>query len=188
MRVFALNISPYILALTETQRAALGNILTLISGKKKVRASDLNGFINDESCTGVRIQKCFGVTRVGLGLWVGDGCPRNPDGSYSIPAVYKWRVEKISARHEQPVGLKEEKLKKEIEFLQTRINEKNDSTMDRALHETILTARAGSLRSFFEKTFMSNSVHLAGKTVDEVRTVLYDLLKQAMDTYLGKGD
>ena len=95
---------------------------------------------------------------------------------------------KIEARFNQPVGLKEEKLKKEIEFLQTRINEKNDTTMDRALHETILVSRAGSLRSFFEKTFMSNAIHLAGKTVDEVRTVMYDLLKHAMDAYLGKGE
>lgn len=183
-----MDIRPFIKSLSETQSAAVVNIFTIISRGKKIRSSDLNGFIDDSRCTGLRIQKIFDVSRMCLLNWVNEGCPRNRDGTYSITDIYKWRLAKSEAKNEQPIGLKEEKLKKEIEFLQTRINEKNDTTMDRALHETILVSRAGSLRSFFEKTFMSNAIYLAGKTVDEVRTVLYDLLKHAMDAYLGKGE
>ena len=184
-----MNIAPYIISLSEQQRSTLINIISLITQQKKVRPHDLSGFINDSACTVKRITDCFSITRMTLNNWVNDqACPKNADGTYSLPAVIKWRIAKIEAQNEQPIGLKEEKLKKEIEFLQTRINEKNDTTIDRALHETILVSRAGSLRSFFEKTFMSNAIHLAGKTVDEVRTVMYDLLKHAMDAYLGKGE
>ena len=184
-----INVSSYILNLSEPQRVALLNIISLLSRKKNLKQHDLKDLTDDTRCAGVRVQKCFHVSKQNLNLWVNkDDCPRNSDGTYSIPDVYKWRIAKIEARFNQPVGLKEEKLKKEIEFLQTRINEKNDTTIDRALHETILVSRAGSLRSFFEKTFMSNAIHLAGKTVDEVRSVMYDLLKHAMDAYLGKGE
>jgi hypothetical protein len=184
-----MNIAPFIISLSESQRTALLNVISLISSKKKIKSADLKDLVDDTHCTGVRVQRCLGVSREALNKWVNkESCPRNQDGTYSLPEVIKWRVTQIEARYDQPIGLKEEKLKKEIEFLQTRINEKNDTTMDRELHETILVSRAGSLRTFFEKTFMSNAIHLAGKTVDEVRAVLYDLLKSAMDAYLGKGE
>ena len=184
-----MNISPLILRLTELQRTALKNILSLLQQNKKIQPRDLSGLVDDNSCDGVRVLRCFAVSKQGLNTWVNsEGCPRNADGTYSIPAIYKWRVAKIEARYDQPIGLKEEKMKKETELLQARIDKMNDTTIDRALHETILVSRAGSLRSFFEKTFMSNAIHLAGKTVDEVRTVMYDLLKHAMDAYLGKGE
>jgi hypothetical protein len=184
-----MNIAPLILGIPEQQRSTLLNVISLIQQNKKIQPRDLSGFINDSACTGKRIQECFCISRMTLNNWVSDqSCPRNADGTYMMADVIKWRLAKIESQNDQPVGLKEEKLKKEIEFLQTRINEKNDTTMDRALHETILVSRAGSLRTFFEKTFMSNAIHLVGKTVDEVRSTLYDLLKHAMDAYLGKGE
>jgi hypothetical protein len=185
-----MNIAPLISALSENQRRALVDVIALISSGKKLKPSDLDAFADDTNCSGVRICEVLGVTRMGLHNWVvAEGCPRNPDKSYSLPAVVKWREAQLTERANAPTGLKEEKLKKEIEFLQARIDEKNETVIDRALHETILVARAGSLRSFFEKTFMSNAVHLAGRSVDEVRTVLYDLLTHAMDAYVGeRGD
>lgn len=135
---------------------------------------------------GIELGHALGVSRQTVTNWTESGCPRNADKSYSIPDVFKWRMAKFEEQAATPATLKEEKLKKEIEFLQTRINEKNDTTMDRALAEQIMVSRASSLRVFMEKTFMTNSVHLAGKTVDEVRTITYQLVQQAMEAYIGK--
>lgn len=142
--------------------------------------------INFNSLTGRNISKIFNVSLVSLHNWVGDGCPRNSDGTYNSSVVYNWRMKKIEERFSAPVGLKEQKLKKEIEFLQARIEEKKDQFIERSEHELIMASRAGSLRAFFEKTFMANAIYLAGKTVDEVRTLLYQLVQSAMEAYLGK--
>lgn len=183
-----MNIAPYIISLNEKQRSVFIECLSKIQQKKKIRPSDIEALSDDNKCSGIRIQKIFDISKMTLCRWVDDGCPKNADNSYSINAVYKWRMSKAESKNESPNILKDEKLKKEIEFLQARINEKNETTIDRNLHETIMVSRAGSLRTFLEKTFMSNAVHLAGKAVDEVRTILYSLVQQAMEAYTGKSE
>lgn len=183
-----MNISSLITSLSEKQRTGFIACLNKIKDKKKLSQHDIESVIDDDSCSGVRIQRVFGITRMSLNRWVDEGCPRNPEGSYSIGALYKWRMGKLKAKTEAPAGFKEQKLIKEIEFLETRIQEKRDQYIERSLHETILVSRAGSLRTFLEKTAMANAVHLAGKTVDEVRAQLYRLLQAAMEAYAGKGN
>jgi hypothetical protein len=153
--------------------------LKLTSGERKQYLS---------SCPLAFVCEAFNISRQAVHQWVDSGCPRNPDNSFSLTDVIAWRFKKEADKSDQPGTLKEEKLKKEIEFLQTRIDEKNNTTIDRSLHETIMVSRAGSLRTHLEKTTMSNAVHLAGKTVDEVRTILYKLIQAAMEAYIGKSE
>lgn len=140
-------------------------------------------FFNE--CPLTCVAEAFGIARKTVHEWVNDGCPRNPNGSFCISDVFKWRLKKETDKAESPGTLKDEKLRKEIEFLQARIEEKKDNYIERSLHETIMTSRAGSLRSFLEKTGMANAVHLAGKNVDEVRTLLFKLFQSAMNAYIG---
>jgi hypothetical protein len=182
------NISPLLLNLSERQREVLKQILLKLQTGKKILPKDIDQLADDDCATGIRVQKVFDISQIGLLRWVDHGCPRNPNKTYSLADIYKWRVSKIEERTDKPTGLKDEKTKQEIDLLKARIEKERQTNIPRSLHETIMTSRAGSLRTFLEKTAMANAVHLAGKTVDEVRAQLYRLLQAAMEAYAGKGD
>lgn len=183
------NIGPLLSLLSKEHREYFINCITRLQGEKKIRPRDVECFFNPQSSTGATLLKVFGISKMTLHTWVNtEGCPRNADGSYSLTDVYKWSITRIEARNEKPTGLKEQKMEQEIELLKARIEKEKQTNIPRSLHETIMVSRAGSLRTFLEKTAMANAVHLAGKTVDEVRAQLYRLLQAAMEAYAGKGD
>jgi hypothetical protein len=172
--------------LTDAQRDAFVHADEKARAGHRLTKAEAAGLSDFSAIQGAQVLDALGIARMTLHNWIDDGCPRNKDGTYTLPDVFKWRMSKEESASMPAGGYKEEKLKKEIEFLQARIDEKNDVYITRELHETVLTSRAGSLREYFEKTFMSNAISLTGKTVDEVRAVLWDLLKRAMDAYIGK--
>lgn len=180
-----MNIAPLLVKLSEKQRAGFIACVSKIQSGKKINQHDIEALTDDNSCSGLRIQRAFNISKMGLNRWCDEGCPRNNDGTYSIADIYKWRKEKADAKAEDPNKIKENKLLKETELLEARITKMKDQYIERSLYETIEVSRASSLRIFLEKTFMANAVHLAGKTVDEVRTILYRLAQAAMDAYSG---
>lgn len=174
--------------LLESQQKILSDILALIEAGKKIRSSDIDKLFDSTRCGANRIVDIFGVSKMTLNRWNDDGCPRNVDKTYSIGAVYKWREEKLIGRNVDKSNLPQRKLEAEIALKEAQVKKINGEVMDRDLVEQIMTSRASSLRNFFEKTFMANAVHLAGKNVDEVRVLLFELLRQAMDAYIGKAE
>jgi hypothetical protein len=177
-----------LIPLLETQRQKVLLFLKRLQDGKVIKNEHVE-FYDTNRCSGAMVQRIFDIAKNTLHTWVNnEGCPRNSDGSYSITNVYKWQIARVEARNEKPTGLKEQKLEQEIELLKARIDKERQTNIPRSLHETIMVSRAGSLRTFLEKTAMANAVHLAGKTVDEVRAQLYRLLQAAMEAYAGKGD
>lgn len=154
-----------------------------MAAKKKLDGEQRLKFV--KRCPMTMTCAIMGVTKPAIYKWVNDGCPRNKDGSYPIDEVIAWRMAKETEKAVTPGGLSIEKLKAEIELKKAQVQKISNNFIERSLHETIMTSRAGSLRSFFEKTAVSNAVHLAGKNVDEVRTLLLKLFEGAMDAYIG---
>lgn len=154
-----------------------------------IRTSISSGdLVELRKCRARDIQQAFDISAVQLQRWRDDGCPRHDDKSYSITDVYKWREAKLKGKTKEQGSLKDEKTQQEIELLKARIEKERQQNISRTLHEQILTSRAATLNSYLEKTFLSNAVFLAGKTVDEVRTVVYKLVQAAMEAYTGKID
>lgn len=180
-----MNIGKHLQLLSERSSHGFVECLKKIQAGKNLRRTDTETIFDETNVSGIKTAAVFGISVQGLKRWVNEGCPQSVDKSYSIPAVFKWRIEREESRNQSPVSLKEEKLKKEIEFLQERINEKQDQYIERSLHEQIMVSRAASLRTFLEKTFMANAIYLAGKSVDEIRTLLFQLVTAMMKAYVG---
>lgn len=70
------------------------------------------------------IAEAFHVTDRTVRNWVKNGCPMNPDRSYSLFNVHEWIIErekKKLAAFVEGGSLEEQKLQKEIEVLEQRI-------------------------------------------------------------------
>jgi hypothetical protein len=154
--------------------------------KQIIPVGERKALINN--CPKNFIAEAFCVSTATIANWTNEGCPRNVDGSFCLTDVINWRIKRETDKAESPGSLKDIKTEQEIELLKARIDKERQSNIPRSLHETILISRMGTLRSFLEKTFMSNAVYLAGKTVDEVRTSLYKLVQSAMQAYAGNAE
>jgi hypothetical protein len=139
--------------------------------------------IDIEKCTQLDLALIFGITTRAVQKW--ENPPRNEDKTYNLPKIVQWRMEKLSGSASG--DLKEQKLRAEIERINAQVSKINENFIERSMHETILTSREASLRAFLEKTFIGNAPLLASRTADELRTMLYSLVKQSMDAYIGAG-
>lgn len=52
--------------------------------------------VESESLSGAALARLLGVSRSTPGKWSQEGCPRNQDGSFSLPAVVQWRVDRAA--------------------------------------------------------------------------------------------
>jgi hypothetical protein len=136
-------------------------------------------------CTSGFITKSFGVSAVSLHHWVKDGCPKNPDGSYSIPDIYKWKMNGMEKRlHNTSIDTRRKE--KDIELKDAHIQKIRGNMIERSLMETVLASRAGNLRRFLMKTFIHGlPLAVMGKTIQEIRTGAFGMVQKAMDVYIG---
>ena len=135
-------------------------------------------------CSQTFIAKAFGVSNMSIFNWTKRGCPQNEDGSYSILDVHKWNLNNIKIKF-QGSDLSIQKAKKDIELKEAHIQKIRGNFIEKQLMETILASRAGNLRRFLMKTFIEQCIHIVGKSLDETRTVMFDLIQQAMKAYIG---
>ena len=80
----------------------------------------------------VDLEPLLGVSRQAINEWLKDGLPRNSDKTFSLPAVYAWRLEQIgkrAAHAQQPVNQlaarKARKLQIEIEKAERNLLERS---------------------------------------------------------------
>jgi hypothetical protein len=139
-----------------------------------------------DSMNATDTARAFHVTPKSVWEWARTkGCPKNKDNTFSIYAVHTWLMKQLQVKCEGG-DLERRKIEKDIELKNAKIEKLRGGFIEKSLHELILTSRAGSLRRFLTKTFLAHSIHLVGKTIEEVRTELYNLAVEAMNAYIGE--
>lgn len=48
--------------------------------------------MNFKRMNGADLARACGVTKQAVSNWAREGCPRNDDGTYSLPAVTEWQM------------------------------------------------------------------------------------------------
>jgi hypothetical protein len=132
----------------------------------------------------------FRVTQTVLKHWTEDGCPRNPDNTYSLANVIEWVWRKREAEIIGDGGidnLKDQKTRKEIEKLECVIAKYKEENISRTEVETMAAARASSLSTFLEKSGMKNLNYFANKSREELETIWIEFIRQAMEAYTDGG-
>jgi hypothetical protein len=131
--------------------------------------------------------KSYGVTTQTIFNWKKEGCPTNDDGTLSLPDVYRWNITHIKTKM---VGsdVDTRRKQKDIELKEAQIQKIRGNLIEKSLMETIMSSRAGNLNRFLTKTFVNQAPYFVGKTTEEVRTALYDMVQKAMDAYIGDTD
>jgi len=51
-----------------------------------------------QSLKQVQVAAAFGVHRLTVAKWTKEGCPRNEDGSYSLPDVIQWSIDRAKGK------------------------------------------------------------------------------------------
>ena len=122
----------------------------------------------------------LGMTSQAFGMW---DCPRNTDRSYSISDVFKWRIEKLSERSTDKTELEKQKLELQNEKLTIEIEEMKSKNIPLETHRQILCSRASGLKSFWTETFMRNIHLFSHKSVEQLRPMVENFIRQALNTY-----
>jgi phage terminase Nu1 subunit (DNA packaging protein) len=141
-----------------------------------------------EFFSGLQVQKIadfFRVTRRTVDKWVSeDGCPKMEDGKhFDLHAVFEWYLKRETDKL-AGTSLKDQKTEKEIERLTVQIAKINEKYIERSQHELEISSRAGALRNFLENSSQMNAYQFAGLGIEEVRTKLFDFVKEAMETWI----
>lgn len=185
------DISPLLALLSSVQKQALKQILGQISARKKLNQKDI-GFLgyDPHSSPPELTAKVLDVSRQTIYKWADEGCPRNADGSFSIPVVSKWLVQRIETKLAGKPGgsLKDDKTREEIERLRLANQKFKEEYIERSLMERIMTSRAASLNAFLTKSAIANTINYIGKNLEEIQAIRFAEAQAAMKAYVGNTD
>ena len=134
------------------------------------------------------VAECFHKTRRTVNDWLHEGCPRNSDGSFSIFDVHKWRVSKKEEKYLKGKGksIQEQKIETDIEYKLAQIDKIRGNTIDKDIHEQILSSRAKSLSTYLETNAVKNAIHYVGKSLEQIQALRYQESIECLEAYLGK--
>ena len=165
----------------ETKKAAKKT-----TGKKPAKKKRAGILPSLESVKKSELREIYGYSYQAISRWDTENPAHlNTDGTCNFINLIRWREEKYKNKSgDEKRDLELEKLKKEIELKDSQIQKNLRNTMDRSLHEQILSSRAASLRSFWEKSVMKNKHRFAMKTPDEAFILLMDFITQGMEAYV----
>ena len=118
------------------------------------------------------IEKLFGITHSALYLWLSMGMPRNPDKTFDLYAVLRWRLDQLQNRQQQKMSAELEKLNAKKKELQIKMLEKRLIPADKVMAWKVWTASqiTGWIAANIEKL----SFDVAGLTPERAKTVLKD--------------
>jgi hypothetical protein len=137
-----------------------------------------------DSLTHKEVCAAFHVGDRAVYKWVEAGCPKNKNGTYSLYDIHEWLLAQVD-KGSNTDALETEKLRQQIEKLKLENEKTKGETIPRRDHEAILCSRAASLRNFLERGLSQNRTVRAMRSVEELVSLDYDLVKQMMDTYVG---
>lgn len=131
--------------------------------------------------------------------WVSkNGAPKNEDGTYSMPSLFKWALAYSHAGRKgrpmggsQPEGIedgtKSELNKLRAERLRLQNMKLSGDAIPREAHEQILVNRAHTLSQYIQRSFTQNIDKFEKKTAGQLRRIMNQFLSGAMQAYIGKG-
>lgn len=130
------------------------------------------------------LEPLLGVTRQAINEWLKEGLPRNTDAgkTFSLAAVFAWRMERLSNRPSPKGEAPNELRDKKAERLQIDIDKQKKNLLPREAVELGLIARMGVLIQFLDRKGRELPGLLAGQPAEDIQDVLsrfFDELKTA---------
>lgn len=131
----------------------------------------------------------LGVSDTALRGYAIRGCPRNGDGSYDTALVIEWMEEQArgsggSSESGVLEQLQAKRIERQITLNDIVIASKRGETISMADHDAVLGAQASEMRAFLTGSFPANAEHFVGRSVEEVRALLLELARQAVDVWI----
>ena len=98
--------------LDEGQQKLIIKILKALQDGSRIKKAELGLMgLTADSLNLNAIAEMFHVTHKSVQRWVVEGCPRNPDLSYSLLQVHNWLVQRETEKLKSGDNLKDQKLK-----------------------------------------------------------------------------
>jgi hypothetical protein len=172
------------------QREAVLKILKRLQDGTKLLPEDVGLLGIDLSAVSITFAASFfHVTRKAVYDWNDLGCPHTKDGTYSLYEMYEWRLARATEKATgKGGGLKDQKLQKEIDYLQAKLENVRSENIPRKEHEEVLRSLVIAVRGFIEQWFRKNA-HVFVQQPKEVVDVICDEAPRAILNKLGgKGE
>ena len=166
------------------QRDSILRILKRLQDGTKLNPDDVGLLGIDLSAVLITFAASFfHVTRKTIYDWNDLGCPHGKDGTYSLYEIYEWRLARATEKATgKGGGLKDQKLQKEIDYLQAKLENVRSENIPRKEHEEVLRSLVIAVRGFIEQWFRKNA-HVFVQQPKEVIDVICD---EAPRTILNK--
>lgn len=120
-----------------------------------------------------------------------DGCPRNANGTWNLPEVHRWLMDRAEANLRKKFGyehskgsIQRDKIATDIEWKRLQIAKQREELIEREEHEMILGARISALRHHIEDAFFRNSHRFVGLSLADTQSLCREFGKQFMNAYL----
>jgi hypothetical protein len=130
----------------------------------------------------IELEPFLGVTRKTINEWLKDGLPRNADKSFSLPAVFAWRIQQLGSRTAPAAVSVNPLADKKAEKLQMEIDRARRRLIDREAVEMGLVARLGVMVQFLERKSRELPGLLAGHSAEDIKEELDKVFGQLKET------
>ena len=138
--------------------------------------------------TGADCGRFFNVSKTAIQQWLArtdNPCPRNQDGTYSLPGIVRWKLDLEKAKGEKGDSLRDQKTKVEIERIQSQIEKINENYVLRTDHEARVKATIAPFPKFWEQTIRRNYQEFVGLDADQAYLKLKVLCDEVLKNYAG---
>jgi hypothetical protein len=137
------------------------------------------------------VGRFFSVTKTAIQQWMArteSPCPRNQDGTYSLPDVVRWKIELEKGKAEKGDSLRDQKTKAEIERIQAQVEKINENYILRTEHEALLRSTVAAFPKFYTSAVQKNYHDFAGQTAEQCHVLLMEFGRELMKKYAGITD
>jgi len=184
--------------LTLSTQNAVSIFLDKIKLGKPLKAKDVGMLgVNMDSCLQLHVLKAMAIVRDTIRRWHNEGCTRNEDGSYNLPDVIKWRINKEKKKQAQKGDPKRdieiEKLTAQTEKLKIEIGDMQKKTIPREKVEEIMRKQAIELNLYLTEGYKRNGTELMMKikeseTLRAFLSIMDEFFKEMMDNFVKGGE
>lgn len=150
--------------------------------KRRAAAFDWN------RVTQADVGRFFSVTKTAIQQWLArteNPCPRNQDGTYSLPAIVQWKLALEKGKAEKGDSLRDQKTKAEIERIQAQINKIDENYILRTEHDAELRSAIAAFPKFYAGAVQKNYHDFVGQTAEQCHVLLMEFGRELMKKYSG---
>lgn len=129
------------------------------------------------------LARAFGVSAQATNKW---DCPRNDDGSFSLPDVIAWKVGKASEGPGDKALLEIKKLEKDIEYKDTQIEKIAERTVPREEMERVLIERGAVWRQLWDQSVLKYANDFVMQPREVVLKMFHRFGKAVSEAFVGE--